>query len=131
MSDECLDYIKSITVTAEESILLETETVDQAASDLWFNVRRNKITSSNAHKVYIRKRNFETLVDVFLKRKATEDLPVMAQENMKHGKNYDPIAREKYKNVLFYYLNRDCAVRETGCVIQPHCHGYWQVQMVW
>ena len=49
LSDECLDYIKSITVTAEESILLETETVDQAVSDLWFNVRRNKITSSNAH----------------------------------------------------------------------------------
>ena len=43
----------------------------------------------------------------------------MARENMKHGKNCEPIAREKYKNVLFYYLNRDCAVRETGCVIQP------------
>ena len=120
LSDESKNYIESISVTNEESILLESETVEQASSELWINVRKNKITSSNAFKVLIRKRNFETLIDTFLKPKPTHELPPSVRDNMSHGKAYEPIAREKYRNALYFYLNRDCAVRETGCVIQPH-----------
>ena len=39
---------------------------------------------------------------------------------MQHGKVYEPIAREKYHSVVFYHLNRDVVVRETGCVVQPY-----------
>ena len=120
LSNESKNYIESITISNKESILLESETVDQASSELWINVCKNKITSSNAHKVLIRKRNFESLVEVFLNPRATEDLPPSVRDNMRHGKTYEPVAREKYQNALFFYLNRDCAVRKTGCVIQPN-----------
>ena len=120
LSDESKNYIQSLELSNEESILLESETVNQASSELWVNVRKDKITSSNAHKVLIRKRNFESLVEVFLNPKATEDLPVSVRDKMKHGKTYEPVAREKYQNALFFHLNRDCAVRETGCLIQPN-----------
>ena len=58
LSDEGLDYLKSITVTAEDSFLFETESLDRAASELWFNFRINKITSSNA---FYQKRNFRLM----------------------------------------------------------------------
>ena len=39
---------------------------------------------------------------------------------MKHVKAYNEIARERYHNVMCFYLNRDVQLREAGFVIQSH-----------
>ena len=40
---------------------------------------------------------------------------------MRHEKAYNEIARERYHNVMCFYLNRDVQLlREAGFVIQPH-----------
>lgn len=39
---------------------------------------------------------------------------------MKHGKIYEPLAREKYENILKDHLRRDVSVRETVVVVQPN-----------
>jgi len=47
-------------------------------------------------------------------------LPKTVKDAMNHGKQYEPVARKLYENVLNYQLHRCCTVRETGCVIQPN-----------
>ena len=42
------------------------------------------------------------------------------KENMKHEKIYNEIARERYHNVMCFYLNRDVEFRKADFVIQPH-----------
>ena len=111
--------MKSIATTDEESYALENETINQTYSKLWHLVCLKIITSSNVRKVLIRKRNFESLVDIFLKETNGDNLPKAVKENVKHRKRYEPIARENYHDILFY-LNRDCAVSETGCIFQPN-----------
>ena len=60
------EYILSITLTNNSCKKLEKDTVSHSESKLWvFSVAR-KINASNAHKVFIRKKNFETLVPSFL-----------------------------------------------------------------
>ena len=39
---------------------------------------------------------------------------------MRHEKAYNEIARERYHNVMCFYLNRDVQLRKAGFVIQPH-----------
>ena len=39
---------------------------------------------------------------------------------MKHEKTYNEIARERYHNVMCFYLLRDLQLQEDGFVIQPH-----------
>ena len=46
---------------------IEQKTILHSNSSVWFNSRRNRITSSNAQKILIRNKNFQTLADEFLK----------------------------------------------------------------
>ena len=39
---------------------------------------------------------------------------------MRHEKAYNEIARERYQNVMYFYINRNAQLREAGFVIQPH-----------
>ena len=41
---------------------IEEKTVMQDKNEHWFEERKNRITTSQAHKVFVRKRNFESLV---------------------------------------------------------------------
>ena len=112
------EYISSITLTNDSCKRLEKDTVGHSESKLWvFSVAR-KINASNSHKVFIRKKNFETLVPSFLDEEPKKVLP-STKENTKHEKMYIPIARDLYENILKFNLNRNADVRETGCVIQP------------
>ena len=81
--------------------------------------RKCRITSSNAHKVFIRKRNFETIADDLLNPKPMESLPQILKDNFKHGKIYEPIARKHYGKYVKYTLKHNINIRETGIVIQP------------
>ena len=44
-------FLATIKVTEENSYVLEQETVKQSLSELWKNSRKNRITSSIAHRV--------------------------------------------------------------------------------
>ena len=49
-------------------------------------------TSSNAHKVLIRQKNFETLTEnLFVKNKKCSNI---TQQVLNHGKKFEPIARK-------------------------------------
>ena len=75
--------------------------------------KKGKIKTYRAHRILIRQRNFESLANEILFSK--EDLPQSVKE-----KAYNEIARERYHNVMCFYLNRDVQLREAGFVIQPH-----------
>ena len=97
---------------------LERQTIKQATCELWHSTRKNKLTSSTSHKIFFRQRNFENLLAKFTKPKT--NLSKSVRDNFEHWKNYEPIARQVYQNVLNYKLKRNGTVRETGCVIQPN-----------
>ena len=118
-------YLTTIRISDENSRLLETDTVKQSKCELWKHARKWKIVSSEAHKVFIRKKDFKSLVDIFLIPKEEKHLPYAIKENFKHRNLYEPLAREKYENIMQFYLNRDVQIRETGCVIQPNL--FWLV----
>lgn len=118
ISEKERKYLESQAKTETEVRELERQTIKQATCELWHSARKNKLTSSTSHKVFIRQRNFENLLAEFTKPKT--NLPKSVRDNFEHGKNYEPIARQVYQNVLNYKLNRNCTVRETGCVIQPN-----------
>jgi len=48
------EYLSRLRKTEEEVRTLEKETVKQADCELWHSERKLKLTSSNAHKIYIR-----------------------------------------------------------------------------
>ena len=106
LSEEEKAYIDSITVTEESCRALEKDTMQQAKSKLWHYSRKRKITSSNAHKVLIRKKGFQTLVPLFLQSEQ-KNVPISTQDAMKHGKTYEPLARELYENSLRYHLKHE------------------------
>ena len=54
-------FLSTIKVTKQNSYVLEQEIVKESLCELWKNSRKNRITSSNAHRVFIRKCDFETL----------------------------------------------------------------------
>ena len=104
----------------EESHNIEQETLLQSKCEKWFQYRMNRITSSVAHKVFTRQRNFESLVTSLTEPKPHSELPQIVKDAMEHGTKYEPIARKKYFELLKYDLKRDVDIRETGLVIQPN-----------
>ena len=112
-------FLATIKFTEQNSYVLEQETVKQSLCELWKNSRKNRITSSNAHRVFIRKRNFQTLAESLLNPNLESDLPAATRDAFRHGRIYEPVAREKYLDVMKFHLNRNIDIRETGLVLQP------------
>ena len=61
------NFLQTLKILNDESIQLEVE--KQRDYELWFKKRENRITSSNTHKIFIHKRNFETLVQQITNKK--------------------------------------------------------------
>ena len=68
-------FLATIKVTEKNSYVLEQETVKQSLCELWKNSRKNRKTSSNAFRVFIRKRNFQTFAESFSNPNLESDLP--------------------------------------------------------
>ena len=103
-----------------ESLSIEKRTISQSECQELFEQKKYRITSSNAHKVLIRQKNFETLTEnLFVKNKKCSNI---TQEALNHGKIFEPIARQIYIDVMKFKL-KHVSVRETGIVIQPLL--YW------
>lgn len=98
---------------------LERETIEQSFNNKWHNEHKYRITSSNAHKVYIRTKNFSTLAESFI-NPDKKKLPKFVLEAMKHWQKYESVARQKYFDYLKYTLNHKIFIRETGIVVQPN-----------
>ena len=82
---------------------------------------KNKITSSNAHKVLNRQKNFRTLTEnLFVKIKKCSNI---GQETLNHGNKFESTARQIYIDVMKFKLKHNFLVRETSVVIQPLL--YW------
>ena len=64
--------------------------------------KKYRITSSNAHKVLIHQKNFETLAEnLFVKNKKCSNI---TQEALNHGKKFEPIAWQIYIDVMKFKL---------------------------
>ena len=46
-------------------------------------------------------------------------MPAFQQKKFKHGIKFEPVARDKYYDVMKQYLKRPITLRETGMVIPP------------
>ena len=104
-----------------ESLSTEKRNISQSEYQEWFEQRKYKLTSSNAHKVIIRQKNFVTLSEnLFVKNKKYSNI---TQEALNHGKKFQPVAGQIYIDVMKFKLKHNVSVRETGFVIQPLL--YW------
>ena len=115
-----VDFFERIKISKADSFQIEKQTILQSNCAKWYDIRKERITSSNAHKVITRKRNFESLADQLLNPKSESELPQMVQDAFKHGREYEPVARRQYEEYLKYSLRHDVSVWETGIVVQPH-----------
>ena len=66
----------------------------------------------------IQRKNFEKLTEIFTTENQPQ-LPKSVLENMEHGRQYEPTAREMYIELMKTRLQRTVQVRETGFVVQP------------
>ena len=99
--------------------VLEQETVKPSLCELRKNSRKYQITSSSAHRVFIRKSNFQTLAEPFLNLNLESDLPAFTGDPFRHTRIYESVAREICLDVMKFHLNWNIDVRETGPVLQP------------
>ena len=99
MNDIEKKYLLSITVSNESSQLLERESVNNEKLRSYSSKR--KITDENVYKVLFRKRNFETLVPIFLDNDSTKVLPSV-KENF--PSNY-VIIRQNPKKIRKFFQN--------------------------
>jgi len=120
-----IHFLQNLQVTCQESIDIERKTVKQRQCDEWLRMRENRLGSSVCHRVFVRKRCFKSLVRDLNKQHTTtiDDLPPVLQKKLKHGIKFEPVARDKYTNVMKHHLNRPITIRETGMVIPPSM--YW------
>lgn len=116
-SEDELKFLEKITLTQDESIKLHSQTVKQRECPQWFEERKYRITSSNGHKIYMRKRNFETLVNQLTKK--YQNLPPNVNEMLNHGIVNEEVAKEKFVCVANYRLRQNVKIEDTGLLVQP------------
>ena len=74
-------------LTNEQVMQIETGTVAQSSSEQWFQLRKGRITSNNAQKVFVRKKNFQSLIETFTGENVKKKFPKSVENALKHGKN--------------------------------------------
>lgn len=112
-----IDFLSKLEISYNEATNIESKTISQRENKLWKDARKFRITSSMCHKIFIRQRNFETLVKQFLEKR---DLSKV--DSIKHGIINEDIAYEKYIHIMNFKLFQNICIRKTGIVIQPNLH---------
>ena len=54
-----------------------------------------------------------------LNQPSLDEMPAFQQKMFKHGIKFEPMARDKYYDVMKHYLRRPIILRETGMAIPP------------
>ena len=112
-------YLETIEISNEQSVKLEKETVGQSNNAKWVESRKMIITSSNTHKIFVRKCNHKVLATSLLNPLDQSQIPPIVKKKLNHEVMYEPVAREKYLDILKHQFQRQISLRETGLVIQP------------
>ena len=107
-------FLATVQATEQNSYDLEQDTCK-----LWKNSTKSRITSSNALRDFIKKRNFQTLAESFLNPNLESDLHDASRSAFKYGRIYETVAHQKYLDVMKFYLKRNIGIRETRLVLQP------------
>ena len=69
-SKEEEEFLQQLQIDNCESLSIEKHTISQSECQEWFEQKKYRITSSNAHKALIRQKNFEALTEnLFVKNK--------------------------------------------------------------
>ena len=84
-----------------------------------------QITSSNANRVFVRKINFQNVAEWFLNPNLQSVLPIATRGAFRHGRIYEPVARENYIDVMNFHRNRNIDVPAPGLMLQPKL--FWLV----
>ena len=114
------NFIENLRVTHQESIDIEKRTVKQRECAEWIKHRENRLGSSVCHRFYVRKRSFNNLAkDLNQPFKPLDEMPAFLQRKLRHGIKFEPVARDKYCDVMKHHLKRPITLRETGMVIPP------------
>ena len=104
--------------TLSASQNLEMDTIGQTNNKLWLENRTNGLTSSQAHKIFIRKRNFSTLCKCRLKV-GLKNVPKSVKDALNHGKEYESVALEKFHDFLTWKLKENVTIRATS-LVEPY-----------
>ena len=75
-TEEENEFFENLFVTKDELVSIEKETTKQVTCKKWKSLRENTITSSNAHKIFIRKKKFESLFENELSKKGGKNSEV-------------------------------------------------------
>ena len=85
-------FFENLFVTKDEVVSIKKKTAKQATCYKWKSFRINRITSSNAHKIFIRKNKFESLFEKEFSKKGKK-IPKFVQDALRYGRRYEPVAR--------------------------------------
>ena len=118
LSQEEKGFLDTLNISMEKSIEVEKLTRKQRENKFLSQYREKIITSSIAHKIFIRQKIFETLV-TFL-HTPNDNLPKSVQSAFKHGIKNEIIAKEKYVKAMNFKLFRNIVTEDTGLLIQPN-----------
>ena len=117
-SSEKKELLQTLMITHIESQVIEKTTRKQRESIEWQQYRKNRLTSTSAHKVFIRKKNFNTLAKQLNNPKPFNEQIEIVKQALNHGENNEVVAKEKYRFIMNYRLLRNVKVKEVGLLIQ-------------
>ena len=84
------------------------------------HTKKIRLGSSVCQRIYVRKRSFSNLAkELNQPFKPLDELPAFQKIKLKHGIQFEPMARDKYYDVMKHNLKRPIILRETGMVIPP------------
>ena len=110
------EFLQKLKVNHTESQSVEKSTRKQRESKEWKEHRKNRLTSTSAHKIFIRKKNFDTLYKQ-IDNPFNEQIESVKQA-LVHGIGNEALAIEKNQFIMSYKLKRPVEIREAGIIIQ-------------
>ena len=110
--DICEKFLQKLNVNHTESQSIKKSTRKQRES----KDGKNRLTSTSAHKIFIRKKNFDTLYKQLDKpfNEQTESV----KQALLHGIRNETLAIEKNQFIMSYKLKIPVEIREAGTIIQ-------------
>ena len=118
-SEEKVNFLGELLVDKEGSHNLEQSTRKQRESLEWKRERKNRVTSTMAHKIFIRKKNFDSLASQLAKPISPHNQVDMVRKALNHGVQNEEVAKEKYIYIMQHQIRRPVKIKEVGLIVQP------------
>lgn len=111
--------LEQLKVTNDEAKTIEDATRNQSSNVLWHNLRKLRLTASRVDEVFRWKRGMENHGDKFVNYTLHTCKNPVLQRKLAHGKMYEPVAWQKYKECMESDINININVMPCGLVIDP------------